>query len=135
MACTDEEKKSVEGFGMYKEMILEHYKEPHNFGKIENATHLFEGINVLCGDHIEMYLIIKDDVVSDIKFTGEACAICTTSASLLTDEVKGKSVSEILKMTRKDMDDIIQVKIGFTRVKCLMLPLKTLVNAIKDGKQ
>ena len=75
---------------LYRDYILEHYRRPHNFGVIEDADASYEGANPLCGDRITLMLGVKDGVVDGSAFTGRGCAISQASASLLTDEIKGK---------------------------------------------
>ena len=92
---------------LYRDYILEHYRRPHNFGVLEDPTTKYEGANPLCGDRITMMLGIRDGVVADVAFTGRGCAISQASASLLTDEVKGKSVDHVAKMTSADLLDLV----------------------------
>ena len=80
---------------LYRDYILEHYRRPHNFGVIEDADASYEGANPLCGDRITLMLGVKDGVVDRVAFTGRGCAISQASASLLTDEIKGKTVDEV----------------------------------------
>ena len=75
---------------LYRDYILEHYRQPHNFGVIEDADASYEGSNPLCGDRITIMLGVSDGVVDRVGFTGRGCAISQASASLLTDEIKGK---------------------------------------------
>ena len=75
---------------LYRDYILEHYRRPHNFGVVEDADASFEGSNPLCGDRITLMLGVTDGVVDRVGFTGRGCAISQASASLLTDEIKGK---------------------------------------------
>ncbi len=80
---------------LYQQMILEHNKKPRNFHKIENATHTAEGYNPLCGDHINIYLQLKNDsIIDDISFIGDGCAISKASASMMTTALKGKTIEE-----------------------------------------
>ena len=83
---------------LYQQVILDHNKSPRNFRQIENATQHAEGYNPLCGDHIDIYLLMEDGVVKDVSFKGEGCAISKASASLMTSILKGKSKEEILKI-------------------------------------
>jgi len=80
---------------LYQDAILDHYKKPRNFRRIEHANRQAEGSNPFCGDKLCVYLQIEDDVVADIAFTGEACAISTASASMMTENLKGKTVAEV----------------------------------------
>lgn len=79
---------------LYQQVILDHNKNPRNFRKIEEPTHHSEGLNPLCGDHLHIYLIIENDRVADIAFQGNGCAISKSSASIMTEVLKGKSVKE-----------------------------------------
>lgn len=80
---------------LYQQVILEHNKSPRNFREIKNPTHKAEGYNPLCGDHLHIYLAVDDKkLISDIAFIGEGCAISKASASMMTQALKGKSVSE-----------------------------------------
>jgi len=83
---------------LYRDYILEHYRRPHNFGILEHPDARYEGANPLCGDRITMMLGIRDGVVSEVAFSGRGCAISQASASLLTDEIKGKTVAEVAAM-------------------------------------
>ena len=84
---------------LYRDYILEHYRRPHNFGVLEAPTATYEGANPLCGDRITMMLGIRDGTVAEVAFTGRGCAISQASASLLTDEIKGKPVADVEKLT------------------------------------
>jgi nitrogen fixation NifU-like protein len=79
---------------LYQELILEHYKRPRNRQVLEHATMQQEGLNPSCGDELELYLVIEDDVIADIAFTGEGCAISQAATSMMTEAVKGRTVSE-----------------------------------------
>ena len=80
---------------LYQEVILEHNKKPRNFRKIDHPTHAAEGYNPLCGDHLHVYLTVgKNNVIEDVAFMGDGCAISKASASMMTASLKGKSVSE-----------------------------------------
>lgn len=87
---TDENRREL-----YQQVLLEHHKKPRNFRKIERATHTAEGYNPLCGDHLTVYLQVSDgDIITDIAFEGDGCAISRASASMMTSSLKGKSVQE-----------------------------------------
>ena len=117
---------------LYRDYILEHYLHPHNFGIIEAPDARYEGANPLCGDRITMMLGIKDGVVSEVAFTGRGCAISQASASLLTDEIKGKTVEEVEKLTPDDVLDLIGIEISPARLKCALLSLDTVAHALAD---
>jgi nitrogen fixation NifU-like protein len=118
---------------LYRDYILEHYRRPHNFGVLEDATAKYEGANPLCGDRITMMLGIRDGIVADVAFTGRGCAISQASASLLTDEVKGKPVAEVAKLTSADLLDLIGIEISPARLKCALLSLDTLEHALAEA--
>ncbi|MBP7618964.1 MAG: SUF system NifU family Fe-S cluster assembly protein [Geothrix sp.] len=135
---------------LYQQVILEHNKKPRNFGKLEACTHHAEGHNPLCGDQLELSLIIENGLVQDIKFTGSGCAIDVASASLMTGAVKGRPVAEaeamaeqFRGMVRGELEPgagtpllgkltlFSGVKDLPSRVKCAVLPWATLHAALK----
>ena len=79
---------------LYQQIVLEHNRSPRNFGELKSATHSSEGYNPMCGDRIKVYIELEEDKLKDIKFTGESCAICMASASLMTERVKQKTTAE-----------------------------------------
>ena len=117
---------------LYRDYILEHYRRPHNFGVIEEPSATFEGANPLCGDRITMQLAVNDGVVTDIGFTGRGCAISQASASLLTDEVKGKPVAEVAAFGADDLLDLIGIEISPARLKCAMLSFDSLQHLLDE---
>ncbi len=138
---------------LYQQVILEHNKKPRNFGKLEPCTHHAHGLNPLCGDDIELTLIVEDGLVKDLKFSGHGCAISQASSSLMTVNVKGKPVAEaeamveqFREMIRGKLDPATDphllgklvlfqgVKDLPSRVKCAVLPWATLHSAL-EGEQ
>jgi nitrogen fixation NifU-like protein len=117
---------------MYREVILEHYKHPHNAGTLEQPDISYEEHNPLCGDRIRIDLQVKSGIITDVRFQGRGCAISQASASLLTDELKGKSLDEARVISREDMLDLIGIPLDKNpvRIKCAMLALKTLKTGI-----
>jgi nitrogen fixation NifU-like protein len=109
---------------IYAEDIIAQYEKPHNKGKIANATTSFHEYNPTCGDDITVYMNIKDGKVTDIKFDGTGCAISVASASMLTDEIKGKSVAEVEKLDVHYLIDLIGIDPGPARLKCATISLK-----------
>lgn len=83
---------------LYQEMIIDHGKQPRNFGSLLDATHSKNGQNPLCGDKLTVYLVERDGVVEDVRFEGAGCAISVASASLMTEAVKGKSLAEVTSL-------------------------------------
>lgn len=118
---------------LYRDEILEHYREPHNFGTLDAPDASYEGQNPLCGDRITMMLIVDDDgAVSDVAFSGRGCAISQASASLLTDEIKGRPVAEVEAMSNQDILDLLGIEISPARLKCALLSLETLQHALRE---
>ncbi|HET9521968.1 MAG TPA: SUF system NifU family Fe-S cluster assembly protein [Candidatus Limnocylindrales bacterium] len=118
---------------LYRDYILEHYRRPHNFGVIEDPTASFEGANPLCGDRITLQLAIRDGVVERVGFTGRGCAISQASASLLTDEIKGKPVSDVAAFRADDLLELLGIEISPARLKCAMLSHDTLQKALVEA--
>ncbi|MBI2558054.1 SUF system NifU family Fe-S cluster assembly protein [Candidatus Woesearchaeota archaeon] len=115
---------------MYQENILDHYKSPRNFGKIDKASVHHHEYNPLCGDEIEMFLVIEDKKIVDVKFNGHGCAISQASASMLTEQIKGKSVEELKKLTKENILEMLGIPLSPVRLKCALLSLDTLKNSI-----
>jgi len=110
--------------GMYRENILDHYKRPRNSGKLESPDSEAFDSNPLCGDEVRMRLKARGGKVADIKFEATACAICTASASMLTEEVKGKKLVEARKIGKEKVLALLGIDPGPSRLKCALLPLK-----------
>jgi nitrogen fixation NifU-like protein len=119
---------------LYRDYILEHYRRPHNFGVIEAPTASHEGANPLCGDRITMQLAVADGKVERVGFTGRGCAISQASASLLTDEIKGKPLAELEKLATDDVLDLLGIEISPARLKCATLSLETLRHALAESE-
>jgi nitrogen fixation NifU-like protein len=115
---------------LYRDYILEHYRRPHNFGQLDAATATQEGANPLCGDRITMQLRVRGGVIDGVGFTGRGCAISQASASLLTDEIKGKAVDTAQAMTSGDVLDLLGIEISPARMKCALLSLETMQGAL-----
>lgn len=116
---------------MYKEHILDLYKNPHNIGSIEHPTHTHTAHNPVCGDEITVQLIIKEDRVHDVKFSGKGCAIHMAAASLMTDAIKLKSVEEVKQMNSSDMLELLQIPISPGRLKCALLSWEAVQESVK----
>ncbi len=117
---------------LYRDYILEHYRRPHNFGVLEEPSATFEGSNPLCGDRITMQLTVRDGVVEQIGFTGRGCAISQASASLLTDEVKGKPIEQVIELGASDLLELLGIEISPARLKCAMLSYDSLQHLLDE---
>jgi len=137
---------------LYQQVILDHYKSPRNFGELANANRTAEGYNPLCGDRVHLYVRVENDVIADIRFTGQGCAISKASASIMTTLVKGKSLAEAKDLFNKFLQlitsdptrpvaladlDRLAVFAGVRefplRVKCASLAWHTLMSALADS--
>ncbi len=116
---------------MYAEQILDYYKSPRNFGEIKNANVRARDLNPLCGDEIEIFALLNSGKISEIKFRGSGCAISQASASMLTENVLGKSAEQILKMGEPDILKILGIEVSPARKKCAMLGLWVLQKGLK----
>lgn len=119
---------------LYRDYILEHYRRPHNFGVLDNATTTQEGANPLCGDRITLQLRVSDGQISGVGFTGRGCAISQASTSLLTDEIKGKPVAAAASISSSDVLELLGIEISPARMKCALLSLETLQGALGPAK-
>lgn len=135
---------------LYQQVILEHNRKPKNFHKLEPATHAAEGFNPLCGDHVWIYLNVSaSGEIEEVAFEGSGCAICKASASMMTQSLKGKSMSEAQQLFKEFKDLLVgdlkpdetehhlgKLKIfsGIwqypSRVKCAALPWHTMSGAL-----
>ena len=116
---------------IYREIILDYYRNPRNYGKISDPDIAQRDSNPLCGDELEMHLNIKDDKVADVKFTGKGCAISQASASMLTELIMGKDFEYVKKLTKEDiLDNLGLHDLGPARIKCALLSLKVLKSGL-----
>ena len=112
---------------IYREIILDYYRNPRNFGKIDSPDISIRDSNPLCGDEIEIYVKFDGDKVKDIKFTGKGCAISQASASMLTEMIMGKNLEDVKKVGKEDILESLGLpNLGPARIKCALLSLKTL---------
>jgi len=121
----------VSGSDMYRQQILDHYKNPRNYGELDDATFEHVGENPMCGDTIKLFVKLAedDDTVEYVSFIGDGCAISQASASLLSEELQGMSLEAIRKIDRDDIVDMLGVEISPMRVKCAVLAEKV----VQDG--
>src|SRR5918911_747072 len=118
---------------LYKEQILDHYKNPRNFGQLEHPDIHVEANNPLCGDRLSMDLKIKDGVVESVSFTGRGCAISQASASMLTEDMVGRPLEELAGLTRQDILDNLGIEVSYARMKCALLSLGLLRLALAQA--
>jgi len=115
---------------LYRDQILEHYKRPQNFGRLDDYDLEFSDVNPMCGD--EQHIQIKlDDAgrVSAIAFDGKGCAISTAATSLLSDELGGMTRDELIQLPKQFVLDLLGIEISATRMKCALLGLKVVKGA------
>jgi len=113
----------------YRDYILDHYRNPRNFGTLERADVEAEDLNPLCGDQIRMQLKVDHGIVTDVKFSGKGCAISQASASMLTERIKGMKLADVAKLSKDVILEDVGIGISPTRMKCAMLGLRVLKSA------
>lgn len=136
---------------LYKEVIIDHYENPRNYGKLEDAHICEKGANPLCGDELELYLKLDQEKIQDISFEGKGCSISQASASMMTELVKGHTKEEAKQIMQKfksailedkeqnfseeemELESLLGVKKYPVRVKCAVLAWNTLEQALKRG--
>lgn len=137
---------------LYREVIMDHYRSPHNRGQLDNATVKIELQNPLCGDELELQLIVRDDKVEDARWTGQGCSISQSSASMMTDALKGLTTSDALKLVENfqglmhgegiphaapelgDLEALSGVAKFPVRIKCALLPWEALSKALSPSE-
>ena len=118
---------------LYREIIIDHYKNPIHKGRIEKSDYTFEDENPLCGDHIQIEIKVDaNQKVIDAKFDGQGCAISISAADLLLDSIIGKSVEELKTLSKKDILDLLGIDLSPVRLKCALLSLKVLKAAVYE---
>jgi nitrogen fixation NifU-like protein len=118
---------------LYREQILEHYKNPHHFGELRDADITQEGDNPLCGDVVTLYLKLDDGHLKDVSFRGRGCAISQASASILTDMIVGKPLTELKSFPTQELLDELGIQISPARMKCATLAVNTLRVALNGS--
>ena len=119
------------GEGIYREFILDHYKNPRNSGALKNATFSHREFNPLCGDEITFHVKLNGaQSVDDVRFQGRGCAISQATTSLLSETLQGKNLEEIKSLQREHILEMLGIPIGPVRIKCAMLGLLALKNGI-----
>ncbi len=139
---------------LYQEIILDHNKNPKNYGELPTCNHCSEGYNPLCGDRVKIYLLVEDGLIKEVRFTGNGCAISKASASVMTTLLKGKTVAEAEEMFQKFQKMVTQpsnseenfeefdkmvvfagVREFPTRIKCASLPWHTMLAALRNKEE
>jgi nitrogen fixation NifU-like protein len=112
---------------LYRDNIIDHYKNPQYRGHLDPNNIQFEDDNPLCGDHIEVTLQVDESgKVTDGRFQGKGCAISQATADLLIESVIGRNTEDLKKLTKQDVLDLLGIELGPVRLKCALLPLKVL---------
>ena len=112
---------------LYRELIIDHYKNPHYRGELDPNDITYEDDNPLCGDHIRIDLRVdENERVTEAAFSGRGCAISQASADLLVESIVGKSLDEVKKLTKEDVLELLGIELGPVRLKCALLSLKVL---------
>lgn len=117
---------------LYLKHILEHSKAPHNQGVLNPCSGKSEKYNPLCGDKISVTLKVKNNIIEDIKFMGEGCAISQAAMSMLTDEFKGKSIEYAKNFSKEDIIDMLGIELSPTRLKCAILGRDAVISALEN---
>ena len=115
---------------LYREYIIDHYKNPRNFGELEHPDAEFHDRNPICGDEIGVHIKLEGDRIADLRFHGQGCAISQAAASIISDELKGKTVAEVANLDRHFVVDEIGVELSPVRLKCGLLGLKVVQGAL-----
>ena len=121
---------------LYREVILDHYKNPHNYGQLEGAHAHAEGQNPLCGDEVTVSIRFGDDgeTIDEIGFEGRGCAISQAATSMLTDLVKGKTAAEVAALPKEEILGEVGIPLTPVRLKCAILGLGVLKLALHKAK-
>jgi nitrogen fixation protein NifU and related proteins len=121
---------------LYREVILDHYKNPRGHGELEGADAQADGVNPLCGDEVSIYVAFGEDgdTIEEVKFSGRGCAISQAATSMLTEMVKGRSATEVAALPRDELLEEIGIPLTPVRLKCALLGLGTLKVALHKAK-
>jgi nitrogen fixation protein NifU and related proteins len=121
---------------LYREVILDHYKNPRGHGVIEGADAEAEGLNPLCGDEVSIYVQFADDgeTIDEVKFSGRGCAISQASTSMLMEMVKGRRATEIADLPKEELLEEVGIPLTPVRLKCALLGLGVLKVALHRAK-
>jgi nitrogen fixation NifU-like protein len=120
---------------LYSERILDHYRNPRNYGKVEDADVVSKEENLSCGDEVTLYLKLDDDGRVQVQFTSKSCAICMASASMLTELANGGRLADVAALGRDDVLRMFGGSMNPVRERCALLPLVALKSAVSKVKK
>lgn len=120
---------------LYREIILDHYRNPRNKGVLDPHDYSAEDVNPLCGDEVRIDLRVKDGKVDEVKFSGRGCAVSQASASILTEMIEGMTLDEVKALTKDDLLEEIGIPVSPARLKCALLSLKVLKSGVYGVQQ
>ncbi len=116
---------------LYREELLDHYKNPRNFGRIVNPDKTIHDSNPLCGDLVDLDLKIENGVIKDVRFSGNGCAISVAFTSMLTEKIKGMKVEDVKTLKREDVLDMVKSNLTISRIKCATLGYNALMKLVE----
>lgn len=114
---------------LYKQQLLDHYQNPHNFRILDDATHEAYAVNPLCGDDITVFLKIKDQMIEDISFQSQSCLVTMATASIVTDFLKGKTLKQISELSLDNIIELLGTPLTSSRQQCALV----VINAVKKA--
>ena len=120
---------------LYREIILDHWKNPHNYGELEKADIDIADVNLLCGDDVRLMLKIKNNIVEQITFTGQGCALSQASSSILTDVIINQKIEDIKQITPENFLEELGIELTPARTKCALLSFATLQKGLQTKLQ
>jgi nitrogen fixation NifU-like protein len=119
---------------LYKEELLEHYRHPRNYGELTGEAIVSQSLNPSCGDQVSIYLKIDGAQLMAVGFTGKGCVISQAAASMLTEKMKGQRLEDIMKLDTAAMLSLVGIPLGPTRLRCALLSLEALHQAVEQAK-
>lgn len=115
---------------LYSPLVLDHYRHPRNFGKLNEPTHVASELNPLCGDEIKVYLKIENSKIENCRYEARGCALAIAAASVLSEKIKGLSIRELKKMNLSAMENLLKIKVGAARESCVALASRAVLKAL-----
>ena len=120
---------------LYSDTLLDHFRHPRNYGDLVSPDISHESFNPLCGDRIRIEVKLQDTIVHEARFKGDACAICTAAASLLTEIILGSDIATVSALSNDRLINALESDIKPTRLQCALLPLEALREGLKTFKE